>query len=123
MAIALPEWPVSLPTFGTDGMAEAEADLFIRSNVDKSIAKQRLVSSAGPRPLSGQIMMTREQYEIFIRFYHQRLNRGILRFKFPRTMFPEDSNEMMEVRLTAPPSYVRPSSNLVLVRLEMEELP
>lgn len=119
----LPEWPLGLPTFDVDGFGETEADLLLRTQVDGPIPKQRLTATAGPRPISGQILLTGSQFEIWRRFFEKQIGKGVKRFRFPRTMFPLDENEMMEVRLIAAPAYSKRSSNTVTVALQMEELP
>src|SRR5215207_10310859 len=81
----MPEtWPVGLPQcFTFDSLATGLADNRLRSQTDTGPAKVRPRSSAGPRPLSGQMVMTHAQIATLETFVETTLLGGSLPFTFP----------------------------------------
>lgn len=77
-------WPLSLPQrLSTTGYQESMADNLIRTQMDVGPAKVRRRSSAGPRPLSGSLMMTNSQLETMLSWIKATLLDGSLTFYFP----------------------------------------
>jgi hypothetical protein len=79
-------WPGTLPqTFQVNGYTETVADGLIETNPDTGPPMSRRRSSAMPRPISGQMIVTRTQIDTLKTFVNTTLLGGSLPFSFPAT--------------------------------------
>lgn len=75
-------WPVTLPQCLNVGYSEGLADNLIETQPDAGPPISRRRSTAGVRPLSGQMKMTRAQIATLKTFVHTTLMEGALPFTF-----------------------------------------
>jgi hypothetical protein len=76
-------WPASLPQCFLIGYSEGLPDGTVEVQPDTGPPISRARSSAMPRPLSGQMRMTRAQIATLKTFVEVTLDRGVLPFEFP----------------------------------------
>ena len=112
-------WPVTLPTAVEGNYRESPPDNLLRSSMDVGPDKVRQRSTAGPRPISWEMLMTGAQTATFDTFYVTTLANGSLTFNFtmPRT------GNSAELRFSAPPSYNYLGGDYWSVSMQMEILP
>jgi hypothetical protein len=119
-------WPTTLPhCFITDSFNEALPNNLLRDDYDVGPAGVRPRSSAAVRPISGRLVMTTAQWEIFKDFCADDLLQRSLAFGFPE--FGVDPNVSPTptwlVRIVEPPSRVRFGPGKWIVNLALEILP
>ena len=74
-------WPHILPQYlQVSGYQEQAGDMMLRSSMEAGPQKVRRRFTAAPRPLTGDILVTREQFEFFKYWYEFVLLGGTLRF-------------------------------------------
>ena len=113
-------WPATVPTdFLLGGFSESPADNLIRSGMGAGPDKVRRRSTAGVRPIVGDILMTVTQLATFDTFYVTTLASGALTFNLahPRTSVSQ------EMRFTTPPTYKPNGGVYWRVSVSMEILP
>jgi hypothetical protein len=115
------QWPSTLPDcLQLNGYSESIPDQTIRTNMEYGIAKVRRRSSNAVRPVSGSIVVTKEQLDTLKDFYINTLAGGVLRFAWVE---PLDGTTVAEMRFTSPPSYSKESPDIFKVNMELEILP
>src|SRR5215207_11453071 len=112
-------WPVTLPQC-LDSLQTGLADNRLRSNMEIGPAKVRPRSSAGPRPMSGQMVMTDAQLMELELFVETTLLRGSLPFTFPSQ---RDGTTLLARFAGALPSWSRHGQGHWMVSMDMEILP
>lgn len=118
--MSIPSWPISLPqALEVSGYSEEAPNLTISSQPDIGPAKVRRRSTAGIRPVSGTITLTKEELETLKAFFMSDLLGGALRFAWRE---PLDADKSVEMRFVDPPSWTC-SEGLFLVVLSLEILP
>lgn len=116
-----PLWPASLPQLAAvDGYQESPPDTALRTKMDTGPDKIRRRFTAGVRPLSVQLDLTKVQVETLDVFYVTTTAGGALRFDWvgPR------NQTTVEMRFVRPPVY-RPLASDVAWRatLQLEVMP
>lgn len=112
-------WPSTLPN-PDYGWNEGEVEnMFIRSNNDAGVPKQRLRYTAVAVPITAQVTMTREQYVEFNSFVKDDL-KYVLPFLWSDMLTDEG---LQEYRLTKKPSVSRVGYDEVTVALSIEKMP
>ena len=113
-------WPVDLPeTLRIDGLQSQDQDAVIKTDMDTGPQKRRLRFTAAVENISGSIVMSMEQLDIFRTFYRTTIKRGAMRFK----MMHPITCELKEFRIKTPPSFAPSGNGLWIVTLDMEALP
>src|SRR5215207_710173 len=114
-------WPVGLPQcFTFDSLATGFADNRLRSQTDTGPAKVRPRSTAGPRPLSGQMVMTLAQIATLETFVETTLLGGSLPFTFPSQI----GGAAILVRFAGElPAWSRHGMGRMMVSMSLEILP
>lgn len=114
-------WPASLPEgFTFESYNEGVGDGRLRSQTDTGPGKVRRRSSAMPRSLAGQMVMTGAQLETFISFVETTLANGVLPFAFKS----QRGGASILVRFGEElPSWQRHGAGKYLVTLNLEILP
>lgn len=116
------DWPSNIPyDLDRQGYREALADNVVRSQVSAGPPKRRKRFTAAPRPLRGQIMMTRAELTLFETFFDETTDYGTRSFNFPRPGFTDSSTYCVAFR--RPPSWTNPGGDNYLVSLEFEIQP
>lgn len=114
-----PTWPSDLP-FPDYGLSEGEVDgMIIRSNNDAGVPKQRLRYTAVAIPVTGQIVMTRAQFDDFRTFVKDTL-KYVLPFDWVDMM--TDSGTVT-YRFTKKYTAARTGFDEVTVGVAMERMP
>jgi hypothetical protein len=111
-------WPESLPDYLMQGgYSEKLPNNVIRTKMDIGPAKMRRRSTAAPRPIMGQMHMSKAQVATFDTFYETTLLSGSLRFDWvnPRTQTSK------EFRFLEPPIYSAMGQDYV-VSLKLEQM-
>ena len=81
--MSIPAWDASLPQrLIIKSYAESPADVLVRTSMDFGPAKVRRRGTAGPRPVSGSIIVTAAQLATFKTFFNTTLSGGALRFRW-----------------------------------------
>lgn len=116
-------WPATLPKFNLDTQ-ETRQDGVIRTPMDAGPAKSRRRFSAVSRYLSTDLILTGEQRATFDTFFDETLADGSLTFDMED---PKDG-AIVQMRFTAPPSYVYAGARggvvtIHIVSLSLEILP
>lgn len=115
------DWPAGLPpVLRLEGLTNRLPVGVIRTAMETGPAKQRPRFTAAPEPLSGSLLLTREQTLLLDTFWQVTLAMGALSFNWihPRTL---EEAEMRFIATTAP--EYSPADGLWVVRLELEVLP
>lgn len=118
----MPEtWPVSLPQFFLIGSySTGFGDGRIRSDNEYGPAKVRRRTSSSVRPLSGEMVMTQAQLEIFETFVNTTIMGGVLPFTFPSQI----GGSALLVRFGENlPSWSRYGADRWLATFELEIMP
>jgi hypothetical protein len=119
--MAIPAWHVALPqTLLMDGYSESAPDVLLRTGMDFGPAQVRRRGTAGPRPVTGSIIVTAAQLATFKTFFNATLLGGALRFSW---VDPVDGVTAVEMRFTKAPSWQAVSEALFDISLELEILP
>lgn len=112
------EWPETLPTsFFAESISEGIGEGRLVSSMDAGPAKMRRRSSAMPRPMSGTMRMTSEQWEDLREFVETDLLGGSLAF----TMTCGTVEKL--VRFTEMPSRTWFAAGKWAVSINLEVLP
>lgn len=116
-----PIWPVTLPTsLLVAGYSESPPNTAIRSSVDAGPAKIRQRFTAGPRPISGRLILTADQLDDLDDFYVTDTAGGSLQW----TASIDRVGTSASYRFTAPPRYGQPEGpDAWPVELALEILP
>jgi len=81
--MSIPVWPASLPQrLLIKSYSESPADVLLRTSMDFGPAKVRRRGTAGPRPVSGSIIVTAAELATFKTFFNTTLLGGSLRFRW-----------------------------------------
>lgn len=121
MALTNIDWLPTLPQqFLINGYDEAPPRFKIRTEMDAAIAKQRPRFSTGAKQVTGQMVMTNSQYDLFIDFYENSLMMGSLEFNMPKR---GDNTQTRVMRFTADEYDSEPVGIHWLVTLNLEEIP
>lgn len=119
--MAIPAWDASLPQrLLVKSYSESPADVLLRTSMDFGPAKVRRRGTAGPRPVSGSIIVTAAELATFKTFFNTTLLGGSLRFSW---VDPVDGTTTTEMRITKNPSWQALSGDLFEIALELEILP
>lgn len=116
-------WPVTLPTyFDVNGYSEREPANTIRQTMDAGPPKVRRRSTAAPRPVTGQMVLTMAQVTALSTFFNTTTFSGTLTFDgllHPRT------RATVEWQFTGEPAYAPHGNNgtLFVVTLPLQILP
>jgi len=113
-------WPGGLPQDILQGTyTEQPPDVVVRTEMSAGPAKVRRRATAGVRPVSGRIRVTKSEVATFDTFFDSTLKGGALRFdwKNPRT------GTSKELRFTGRPEYAALSDDLFEITLPLEILP
>ena len=114
--MTLPAWPAYLPQeLDRRGFREAMPDIQ-RSSADGP-EKRRRRSTATPYPLSGQMLMNGQQWQILKYFFDFELQGGVLSFDFPDPDRDDGAAETIRVSFDQPPSRTNPGGDNYWVRL------
>jgi len=114
-------WPSTLPQdFLVDGYSEGIADVRLRSQMDVGPAKVRRRSSAGVRPLSGNMNLTGEQLSALETFINVTTQGGTLAFTFPD---PRSDGDLLCRFSENMPTWTIVGPNIYSVSLQLEVLP
>jgi hypothetical protein len=114
-----PAWPSTLPNFAY-GLAEGDVDgMFIRSNNDAGVPKQRLRYTAVAVPISAQLELNRTQLATFNTFVATTI-KHVLPFTIAN---PFTDSGTLTVRLTKRPKRSRTGFDQVTVSLDFEIMP
>jgi len=116
----MPTWPASLPDdFLQSGFSETLPDNVLRSKMDIGPPKTRRRSTAAPRPIAGQQLMTTAQVATFDTFFVTTLSDGAIGFDWthPRT------GAAITLRFVSPPAYVATGGDFWSITLPLEVLP
>ncbi len=98
------DWPAGLPqNLLISGYSQSAADNLLRTPMDAGPAKVRRRFTSGVRQIQGDILVTSSQLSTFKTFYNTMLLYGTLRFNWTD---PDDQTTSVEMRFTAPPSWV-----------------
>lgn len=118
--MSVPAWDVGLPQkLLINGYNETAANNLLRTSMDVGPAKQRRRSTAGPRPVTGKLVMTSTQLGTFKAFYITTLLGGSLRFSWTDPV----TSAAVEMRFTEAPSWTAVGRSLYDVELKLEILP
>lgn len=118
--MSTPIWPSTLPQrLLQSGYSQAPASNRISQDMDVGPAKVRRRSAAGPRPVTGSIMVTLEELQIFEAFYVEDLMSGTLRFSW---VDPIHTDTTVEMRFKEDPTWVARDINFE-VSMSLEILP
>ncbi|MBX4884046.1 hypothetical protein HJA90_10670 [Rhizobium bangladeshense] len=100
--MTVPSWPATLPqAFLKDGYSEEEADNLLASNVSVGPAKVRRRTTSDVYPITGSMMMSEAQRQIFRSFVQADTKDRAIAFTFPD---PHGGSALL-VRMRQPPSY------------------
>lgn len=115
------DWPETLPSMmRLDGLSNTLPGGVIRTEMETGPHKQRPRFTAAPEPLSGSVLLTREQTMIFDSFWSTTLKRGALSFNWthPRTL------QEVEMRFICgdPPGY-SPAGEHYVLTMNLEVMP
>lgn len=114
-------WPATLPqTLLVEGYEEKLPDVNLRSAMEVGPAKVRRRVTAAVRPVTGQLIMTLAQIDIFKGFYNDDLLGGSLRFEW---VDPYYEIAMVEMRFTEVPAFSPTDPGLYKVSMKLEILP
>ena len=81
--MSIPAWDASLPQrLLVKSYSESPADVLLRTSMDFGPAKVRRRGTAGPRPVSGSIIVTAAELATFKTFFNTTLLGGSLRFRW-----------------------------------------
>jgi hypothetical protein len=116
------DWHTSLPqSLLVDGYRQEPADNLLRSQMDRGPAKVRKDSSAGPRPVSGSILVTAAQLATYKSFHKTTLLDGALRFNW---VDPDDGTTAVEMRIVKSSwAPANKAATRFIISLELEILP
>lgn len=117
--MAYAAWPGTLPNPLVAGYGEVLDLALLRSPVDKGPPLQRAVTDALPRPIDGQMVMTRAQWATFKTFVTSTLSGGAL----PFTWLDIDQSATVTLRFREGPSMRAEAPDLLVVTLPLEILP
>lgn len=118
--MTIPIWPASLPAAVLRAdYEESLPELRLRTSTDIGPAKVRRRSSAGVRPVSGSMVLTKSQRDALIAFYRSDLVEGSLRFSMADTL---DSSQTAEFRFVDPPKFSQTGTHYK-VTLSLEIMP
>ena len=113
-------WPVTLPQdVLLEGYGEQPPDEIIRTPMETGPAKVRRRSTAGPRPVSATIDLTRDQVETLDDFYRNTLGGGALSFDWVHAR----TQAAAKFRFLSQPVYRPESQTSWLATLNLEILP
>jgi hypothetical protein len=118
----MPEtWPATVPhCFTFDSLVAGLPDGRLRSQTDAGPAKVRRRSSAMPRPLAGQLVMTYAQWADLETFATVTTDGGALPFTFPS---PTGGTDLLVRFGESLPTWRRYGIGKVMVDLQLEVLP
>lgn len=112
-------WPVTLPRcFLADTVDGRFADNAIHTQTDTGPGKDRRRSTANIEPLSGQMLMTRDQFADSKTFYDTTTLSGSVEFTFPDPLGGSD----LLVKFSEPPDWHKPGVR-IMVNLKLAILP
>jgi len=113
-------WPATLPALlQISGLSETPPNNVIRTKMEIGPAKMRRRSTSGPRPISGEQILTTAQVATLDTFYVGTLIDGTTAFDWthPRT------GAAVEMRFVSPPTYAPAGGDYWRVMLKLEILP
>lgn len=115
----MPTWPASLPNHLLNTFKESPPENTIRTSMDVGVDKVRRRTTASPRPISFQMILTGAQTAALDTFYITTTLSGSISFDYthPRTGVTET------VRFTSPPSYSDISGVAYRTDIQLEILP
>jgi hypothetical protein len=100
--MTIPVWPSALPqNLQMNGYQEEAANLVITSQPDIGPAKIRRRSTAGVRPVKGNLTLTKTQLQTLLGFYNDDLLGGALRFSWEDPVHETS----VEMRFVDPPGW------------------
>ena len=114
------QWPENLPQqFERQGFSDEFNDLVVRSNLGGGKGKTRELARMGePAPISGNMLMTDEQWMSFKRWYKEELKGGVLTFHIlePRL---DSEEKILRVYFSQAPKAVPIGYNFNRVNLSL----
>ena len=117
--MAYAAWPGTLPNPLVAGYGEVLSLALLRTPVDKGPPLQRALTDALPRPVDGQVVMTRAQWSTFKSFVLTTLAGGALPFSW----LDIDQATTVNLRFRDSPSMRAEAPDLLVVSLPLELLP
>jgi hypothetical protein len=114
----MPSWP-SLPAPLANGVQESFADNLHRTPMDIGPAKVRRRTTANPRPLSFNMLLSKAQLSTLETFYNSTVSGGALAFDMthPRT------GATVSCRFLQPPAFSSVNGLYFTVSVSLEVLP
>lgn len=116
-------WPLTLPQCFIRGYSEGLADALAEVQPDTGPPISRARSSAMPRPLSGQMRMTRAQIAALKTFYEVTLDRGALPFEFPDPTAVGGGTLLVKFAKGDQPSWQETAGGVYRVSISLTVLP
>ena len=112
----MPTWPESLPqSFETSGYQDRLPDQLARSGPGELVRYRRRARRSEFGPISGEIILTTEQWQTLRTFYWTTLASGTLSFDFPD---PDGGSAPLVVVFEQPPRLTTIGGSLHSVSLE-----
>lgn len=114
-------WPVTLPRNFIAGYTDGFPDTTISTDPDIGPPITRRRSTAGVRPLSGSMRMTRAQLATLKTFFEVTIEGGALPFTFPDPSFGGDV--LVKFDKGRMPSWVQVTAEIFRVNISLLVLP
>jgi hypothetical protein len=116
----MPSWPINLPqVLLVDGYQESPPDTMLITEMDAGPAKRRQRYTAGPRPISGSVILdSKAKLDTFDAFFVTELKGGTLTFTWADRNAVTQTYAFME-----PPMYDFLEPNHIRVSMKLEIRP
>lgn len=114
-------WPADLPQCFVLGYSEAVADGLVETQPEIGPPISRSRTSSAPRPLSGQMRMTRAQIATLRTFVDETIGRGALAFEFPDPT--ADGTLLVKFQKGSLPGWQQTAPGVYLVNIVLLVLP
>jgi len=116
----MPTWPVStLPKPLAGSYQETPPVLALRTEMDAGPAKVRRRFTAGVRPVSFRLIMTKAQVAILEAFYLEDCSGGAIAFDWPHPRTAAESSW----RFVEPPTFAHLNGLYYSVSVSLEQMP
>jgi len=120
--MAVNDWPASLPqSFMLEGFEVAPPQGAVSSGVDAGQPFQRQRYTAAVQPFTGNLLMSRTQYDTLMTFWKTTLGMGALAFNWRDPVTLDDAE--LQFMADQPPRITAKSADKFIVNVQMRVLP
>lgn len=110
-------WPLYLPQhLRIDGQSGGPKDPFIRTEMSTGPAKQRRRCTKKVEPFDGSLLMSSDEYELFVEFWDNDLQGGALSFTWEHPI----TRAVATIRFTAPYKWEPQGASQFIISLSCE---